>query len=183
MKLASIVFFALLLYAHVAFGVDKTLDLPLSALRAGELGPYGYSLLGAIALIGLVYVHSVKRLGEPDDEVDTRGFFLLLLIVAATPSNWPLHVASAIVMLASLYLYFATVFYRSGRSLFVLYLCIPLLLVIVTGFRSYGIWQKSMISSFVVAAALHQHMLKRGARAISDAAVIQPVSQAVKVQP
>ena len=82
------------------------------------------------------------------------------------PSEWPLHEASAIVLLASIYTYFAVVLYRAGRPLLMMiHLSVPLVLAIVTRFQSYGMWQKWMICYFILAAVVHHDVLKRGARA------------------
>ena len=52
-----------------------------------------------------------------------------------------------------------------------IHLCAPIVLAVVTGFESYGIWQKALISYFVVAGMIHHHvatrnMLGNAARAV-----------------
>jgi hypothetical protein len=51
MKLASLLFFALLIYVHQVCSPFEALDWPLSAFREGECEPLGYALFGAIALV------------------------------------------------------------------------------------------------------------------------------------
>jgi hypothetical protein len=171
MKLASLIFFGLLFYAHHVGGMYQPLAQPLSSFRYGEAGWLGYALICSLSWIGVVYAYDSKRFGDPDDDTDMRSFFVLLVIVAATPSGWALHDASAVVLLASLYAYFSIQLYRSGRlSMLVFHLCVPFVLVVATAFHSYGIWQKSLISYFVVAATVQHHLVKRGARASAVAA-------------
>jgi hypothetical protein len=51
-----------------------------------------------------------------------------------------------------------------------IHLCAPILLAVVTGFESYGIWQKSLISYFVVVSTFHHHLATREMRANAAAA-------------
>lgn len=170
MKLAAIIFFGLLIYAHQACGLDQPLYQPLCDFREGDLGVLGYALFCAIALVGALYTFDLKRLEDPSEAMNTLGFGVLLLIVVATPSGWPLHDASAIVLLTSIHIYFAVVLYRAGHPLLMMiHLSVPLVLGIATGFQSYGIWQKGMISYFIIAAVVHHDLLKRGARARAQA--------------
>jgi hypothetical protein len=48
--------------------------------------------------------------------------------------------------------------------LMLIHLCAPLVIAVVTGFESYGIWQKALISYFVVAATIHHHVAMRDMR-------------------
>src|SRR5881392_1661435 len=107
MKLASILFFALLVNMHRVCGFEASLGWPLSAFRYGDATLLGYSVLCALALVGAVYIFSLKRIGGFDQRIDPRGFFMMLVLVAATPSWWTLHEAGAIVLLAAVYAYFA----------------------------------------------------------------------------
>ncbi|HVT29649.1 MAG TPA: hypothetical protein VHE81_16650 [Lacipirellulaceae bacterium] len=161
MKLASALFFALLVYVHRVAGLAITWERPLSSFRSGEYGWLGYALFCVIAVIGLLYLWSIRRFGASNDDIDSRGFFIMLALVVATPSNWVLHEAAAAVMLGALYLYFATVFYRVSLPLFTAHLPVPCVLAIATGFHSYGSWQKLVITYYVIAAIVHAHMLKR----------------------
>ncbi len=172
MKLATLLFFVLLVYAHQVCGLSTSLEQPLSAFREGEFGALGYALFCAIGLIGVLCTFSLNRFGEPGQASNTMGFCVLLVIVAATPNGWSLHDASAIVLLVSIYAYFAMLLYRTNRRLMLLHLSVPLLLAVVSGFQSYGLWQKMLISYFVVAAMVHHHMLTRGAQAPAAVAII-----------
>jgi hypothetical protein len=166
MKLAAVIFFGLLVYVHQLYGVDQVLDQPLSAFRYGDRAVLGYALFCAIALVGVVHTWGIKRFEEPGESLNTTGFGVLLLIVVATPSWWTLHEASAIVLLTSVYTYFSVVLFRSRRYFWMaLHLSVPIVVAIATRFQSYGIWQKSIVCYFVVAAVIHHDVLKRGARA------------------
>jgi hypothetical protein len=86
----------------------------------------------------------------------------LLLIIIATPSSWSLHAASVIVLLSSIYLYFAVLLFRSGWMwLWSFHIAVPFVLGVATGFQHYGIWQKAIICYFFVAAAIHEDVIKR----------------------
>ncbi len=165
MKLATLFFFALLIYAHQVCGLSTSLEQSLSVFREGEFGSLGYALFCVIGLIGVLYTFSLNRFGEPGQASNTLGFGVLLLIVSATPIGWSLHDSSAIVLLVSIYAYFAILLHRSSRRLMLLHLSVPILLAGVIGFQSYGIWQKGLISYFVVAAMVHHHVVTRGAQA------------------
>jgi hypothetical protein len=170
MKLASLIFFVLLIYAHQLCGLYEPLGQPLCAFREGELPSLGYSLFCSIALIGVLYAFALRRLGQPGEAANTVGMGVLFLIVAATPARWTLHNASAFVLLTSIYAYFAILLHRSGRPLMMLvHLSVPLLLAVATGFQSYGLWQKCLIGYLVVAAMVHHHLVARSARASAAA--------------
>ncbi len=131
MKLAAVIFFALLVYVHQLYGVDQVLDQPLSAFRYGDRAVLGYVLFCAIALVGVVHTWGIKRFEEPGESLNTKGFGVLLLIVVATPSWWTLHEASAIVLLASVYTYFSVVLFRSRRYFWMaLHLSVPIVVAI-----------------------------------------------------
>ncbi len=165
MKLASLLFLVLLVYAHQVSDLYRPLEQPLSDFREGKFGLLGYALFCSIALICVLYTFGLNRFEEPGEATNPIGFGVLLLIVAATPCGWALHKASAIVLLASIYLYFSVELYRSGRPLLMLiHLSVPIVLAVVTRFQSYGLWQKALIVYFVVAATVHHDLVKRGAR-------------------
>lgn len=161
MKLASLLFFVLLVVAHQTYAFDGPLEQPLCSFREGAFGWLGYSLFGAIALVGGVYTVTLRRLGEPGEAANAVGASLLLLAVAATPAAWPLHRASAAVLLGSIYVHYA-ILLLSGRQLWLaVHLSVPILLAVGTGFQSYGLWQKGLICYLVVVALVHHHVVKR----------------------
>jgi hypothetical protein len=178
MKLAAVLFFVLLAYMHQVCGLVQSLHQPLSAFRYGEQRLLGYAVFCAIALVGAIYISSLRQFEEPAEVVDITSFGVLLAMVVITPSWWTLHEASAIVLLASVYAYFGVLLYRSQRYvLMVLHLLVPILLTVVTRFQSYGIWQKSTICYFIVALVIHQDILKRGSLA-RHAAIAETESKA-----
>ena len=163
MKLASLVFFALLIYVHQVCSPFEALAWPLSAFREGECEPLGYALFGAIGLVTAVYSVDLKRFNDPIEAVDTIGFGVLLLFVAVSPNRWMFHRASAFTLLGCAYVFFA-IHLRNNRPLLLIHLCAPILLAVVTGFESYGIWQKALISYFIVVATIHHHVATRDMR-------------------
>lgn len=175
MKLASLLFLALLMYVHHVCSPYEALDWPLSAFREGECEPLGYALFGAIALVTAVYSVDLKRFRDPIEAIDTIGFGVLLLWVAVSPNRWMFHRASAFTLLVCAYIFFA-IQLRKSRPLTLIHLCAPIVLGVVTGFGSYGIWQKSVIGYFIVVATIHHHVAMRdmrgnGARAVEAAEI------------
>ena len=89
----------------------------------------------------------------------------LLLIVVATPSWGGLHNLTALMLLFSMFAYYAVLLYRAGSRFFLaLHLAVPVLIAVAFHFQSYGIWQKALISYFVAAAVVHCHIATRAAR-------------------
>ena len=170
MKLASLLFFALLIFVHQVCSPHEALDWPLSAFREGECEPLGYSLFAAIGLVTAVYSMDLKRFRDPIEAIDTIGFGVLLLFVAVSPNRWMFHRASAFTLLGCAYVFFAMQF-RNNRPLMLMHLCAPMLLAVVTGFESYGIWQKALISYFVVVGTIHHHVATRDLRDSAAGAV------------
>lgn len=163
MKLAAAGFFALLFHVHQLCSPYEALNWPLSAFREGECEPLGYALFGAIALVTLVYSLDLKRFKDPIEAIDTIGFGVLLLFVAVSPNRWLFHRVSAFTLLGCAYVFFA-IHLRNNRPLMLLHLCAPFALAVATGFQSYGIWQKALISYFVVAGTIHHHVAMRDLR-------------------
>lgn len=160
MKFASLCFFALLAYVHYECSPHEALGWPLSAFREGACAPLGYMLFGAIGWLTAIYSVDLKRFDDPIETVDTIGFWLLLLTVALSPNRWMLHRVMAFSLLACAYGFFALQL-RHHRPTLLLHLCAPVLLAVLTGFESYGIWQKSLISYFIVVATIHHHVMTR----------------------
>ena len=170
MKLASLIFFALLFYVHHVCSAYEPLHWPLSAFRDGECGPLGYALYGAIALVTAVYSVDLKRFRDPIEAVDTIGFGMILLMAAFSPNRWMLHRGSAGLLLVCTYVFLAMEL-RNNRPLMYLHLSAPIALAALTGFESYGLWQKALISYFVVVATFHHHVAMREQRDPAVAAV------------
>ena len=160
MKLASLLFFALLIHVHQTCSPFEALYWPLSAFRDTECEPLGYALFGAIGLVTAVYSVNLGRFRDPIQATDTIGFGILLLLVAVSPNRWMFHRFVAFTLFGCAYLFFA-IQLRHNRPLMLIHLCAPLVLAVVTGFESYGIWQKGLISYFVVAATIHHHVATR----------------------
>jgi len=165
MKIAAIAFLALLIYAHVLGGVETMLPRPLSMFRDGEFAVLGNALFTVLALVGIVYTFDLWRLGRPTEAANAGFAIVVLLIVAATLSTGTLHNVGAFILLGSMFAYYAILLYRSSRPWMFVHLSVPILLAVAIGFRSYGIWQKALISYFVIAAVVHHHVVRRAARA------------------
>lgn len=158
MKLASLLFFALLIFVHQVCSPVEALDWPLSRFREGDCAPLGYALFGAIGLITVIYSVDLGRFRDPIETLDTIGFGVLLLMVAVSPNKWMLHRVVAFGLLGGAYVFFALQL-RHRRPLMLMHLCAPILFAVVTSFESYGIWQKVLISYFVAVATTHHHVM------------------------
>ncbi len=158
MKLASLLFFALLIFVHQVCSPPGALDWPLSAFREGECAPLGYALFGAIGLVTAIYSVDLGRFRDPIETLDTIGFGVLLLMVAVSPNKWIFHRVVAFGLLGGAYVFFALQL-RNHRPLMLMHLCAPILFAVLTRFESYGIWQKVLISYFVAAATIHHHVV------------------------
>jgi hypothetical protein len=176
MKAAALLFFALLIYVHQACDLHEPLGQPLCAFRDGETWRLGYAVFGAMALIGAIYTISLRRFGRPAETANTIGGGLLLLIVVLTPAPWALHGASTIVLLGSLYVHYGILLSEASCAWTVTHLSAPLALATVTGFQSYGLWQKGLICYFVVVAVVHHHFVKQRARGLrpTEAEILKP---------
>ena len=117
-----------------------------------------------------VYSLDLKRFRDPIEAIDTIGFGVLLLVAAVSPARWMLHRGSAGLLLVCAYIFLAMQLHRSHRPVMLLHLCAPLVLAVVTDFQ-YGIWQKALISYFVVVATVHHHVVTRDMRASAASAV------------
>jgi hypothetical protein len=168
MKLASLAFLIVLLAAHVAGDPCQLLGLPLSMFRDGHLGFFGATLFALLVGIGGLMIHTLIRLRLPGH----TGFFCLaagfLLLVALTPSGDGFHFFCSLVLFALLYVYYAVQLREAGIALLWAHLVIPAVLLLATNCHSYGLWQKSFIGYFLLAANVHYHLLS-GRRASNRA--------------
>jgi hypothetical protein len=161
MKLASLAFLWLLLYAHGEIETADPLALPLSMFRDGANGWLGYALFVLLLVIGGLYARALAR-SRKEAETSMAGCaVLLLLIVAVTASEGALHVLCSLVLLALLYGYCGAVLYHARSPWLLGHLAVPVLLALATGFQSYGAWQKCFIVYCVLAVAVHHHLLGR----------------------
>ena len=164
LKLASLLFFAQLVFVHHVCGAPASFDWPMSGFRDGECAPMGYVLFGALGLVLVVYSVDLGRFKDPSETVDTIGFGLLLLMVAISPNQSMFHRTFAFLVLGSAYVFFA-IQLRSNRALMAAHICAPAAIAVVLGkglgFESYAIWQKTLISYFVVVATVHHHFATR----------------------
>jgi hypothetical protein len=176
MKLAALFFVWLLVTAHQLCGLYQPLHQPMCSFRYGEFGAIGYGLFVAMGLLGLIYGLDMRRYGQPGEAANTVSFGIVLLIIGATPSEWPLHNAAAIVLMFCIVAYFALLLYRANSPLLWPHLAVPILIAIATGFQSYGLWQKSFICYIVLAAVVHHHLVKRAAR-LQPAPAIEALSK------
>jgi hypothetical protein len=162
--LSSLLFLALLSLAHLGGRPEELLAQPLSVFRDGELSLVGYQLFGLLAVIGGLEVAALARRGRTAEAAVTGLATALLVLVAITPTPHPAHEFSAFFLLFVMYAYFGCLLAPAGRLWTLLHLSAPLWLLLLTRFHSYGLWQKSCVVYFLLAANLQHHLPDRQAR-------------------
>jgi len=161
MKLASVSFFVLLLFAHAKGGLSGMIEQPLSLFRDGEQRWLGYTLFALLLLIGLLYTIALVR-SRQEGEAAVAGFaVLLLLFVVTTPSLGVFHSIGSLLLLGLLFGHFAVLLFQAESLWFFAHLAVPVTLAVVTLCHSYGIWQKGLISYFVVVVMIHYSTLSQ----------------------
>jgi hypothetical protein len=159
MKLVALLFLCVLGAAHLAGDPAELLARPLSMFRDGPLRPFGYALF-ALLLTATGLMIAAAWLRHPEHAAFFALAASLLVLVAVTPSQDTFHLLLSLLLLTALFGYFAVVLYRrAGGGWFVLHLSLPLLLVALTRCHSYGLWQKSLILYFLLAANVQHHLL------------------------
>jgi hypothetical protein len=173
-RIASAAFVLLLLGAHVTDDFDDRLALPLSQFRDGEQAWLGYLLFTALVVASVMYTRDLIRAGK-DEEALTAGLAAsLLMIVAVTPSLQGFHILSSLLLLVLLFGHYWWLLRNSGSPWIIVHLSAPLALAWLSGYHSYGLWQKCLIVYLVALANVRQHLL--GLAAASVAAASAPTS-------
>jgi hypothetical protein len=162
MKLAVTAFVVLLVGAHLAGDLDRIAGQPLSLFRDGEQARVGYALFALLLLVGGLYNFRLWRSGREAEGLLAGLAGAFLLAVAVTPSLDVIHNLISALLFLMLFAYFGALLYRTNIVAFILHLEVPLALVLATGCHSYGLWQKGFIVYLVLAAAIHEHVLRRG---------------------
>ena len=149
MRVATVFFMILLVVAHA--GDPDAVDRPLSLFR--ESSPIvGYLLFGLLALTGGLHLCTYYRLGLDRELCVPAGSLLLLGVVAATPSPDSLHTLAALLLLGLVFGWYAIRLYRVASPWLLLHLAAPVLALVLTEARSYGLWQKLVVVYFLLAA-------------------------------
>ena len=160
-KSASAAFVLLLLAAHGVGEFNRRLAQPLSMFRDGEQAWLGYVLFAALLLVNIWYTRDMIRLREEQDAIVAGLAALLLFIVAVTPSLDGFHVLSSFLLLLLLFGHYWRLLRDSGGPWVILHMSVPFALVLLSGFHSYGLWQKGLIVYLVALANLRHHELCR----------------------
>jgi hypothetical protein len=161
MKLTSLAFFVLLLFAHGVGDGDRLVPQPLSMLRDGPQGWVGFALFGLLLLVGLLYTAALARSRREAEAALSGLAALILLMVAVTPSGGSFHFQCSLALLLLLFAFFALLLYRAESFWLTAHLLVPAALALATGLQSYGLWQKAMIAYFVAVTVFHHHGLIR----------------------
>jgi hypothetical protein len=159
MKAATLAFlFALLLALGPGGNVDPY-HQPLSMFRDGPRWLLGYTLFALLALIGALMVVAFFTTGRHFDAgLFSLGAFLLA-IIAVTPSESGFHFLCSLALFFLLYAYYAVLLHWAVSAWRFVHWLMPLTLALVTGFQSYGLWQKVFIVYCVLAITVHHHLL------------------------
>jgi hypothetical protein len=165
MKPAVLAFLALLLYAHDTTGdPDRLVHQPLSMFRDGERWWLGYAMFAVLLLIGCLYTRALARAGGREAEtLITALAALLLLVVAATPSWEGFHLLCSLLLFALLFGYFAVLLHKAESPFLFAHLGVPFALALMTGWMSYGLWQKGFVAYLLLVTMAHHHSLVRQA--------------------
>ena len=167
MKLASLAFVTCLSLAHLEGDFAKTLSLPLSMIRDGESWWVGYLLFGLLLLIAGLMLNRLRRDDLAVDACLVGVVAAFLFLVAVTPSQDGFHNFGSFVVLAVLFGYYAAVLRGESAAWMFGHLAVPILLLFVTQFHSYGLWQKSLIVYFLLVINVHNWLLSRGGISLS----------------
>lgn len=159
MKLAALSFFLLLVYVHYMGDPECVAEQPLSLFRDDARGFFGYALFAALLLVSVLYIVALARSQREAEAIISAVAAVILLTVAVTPSMNGFHLFFSLLLFALLFSYYGVVLYRAQPILLMLHLIVPLALAFAVRFHSYGLWQKSFISYFVLLAVTHHHAL------------------------
>jgi hypothetical protein len=169
MKLVSLAFLMVLVVAHLAGDPAEGLGLPLSLFRDGAYRPFGCLLFALLLIVAWQMLRALHRAGLGGHACLLGVAAFVLLVVAVTPSTDALHLLCSFVVLALLFGYYAAVVGGAGRAWLWAHLAVPVLLLLLTGCHSYGLWQKSLIVYFLLAVNVQHHLLTRGPGALLTA--------------
>ena len=155
MKSATLLFLFSLGVAHGLSGDPSPIDLPLSMFRDDGRPILGFALFLQLLTIAALLLVRCFRYDRVLEGVLFTSAAFLLAVVAVTPSRHFMHEMCALLLLFGLYAYFALALYGRAAPLFFVHVLAPLLIGLLTGWRSYGVWQKGMIVYFACGAALY----------------------------
>ncbi|SRR5579885_1634903 len=152
MLIATALFVVLLVAVHLAD--PSAVDRPLSLFRDGPWPVAGYALFGLLLVIGGLHLRTYYRLARYGELVVPAAALGLLAVVTLTPSLDGGHAFAAFALMGLMFIYYAVRLYRAGSLWFFAHLAAPVLLIVATSCRSYGVWQKGFIVYFLLAANL-----------------------------
>jgi hypothetical protein len=169
MKLVSLIFLMLFLWAHTEGGRIVSIGRPLSMFRDDDRIVLGYAMFSALTLIGVVMIRAAVRLRREVDAFVFAVAGLLLIIVAATPSWDEFHGLCSALLIGLLYGFYAVVLRRSDSPWFYAHLAFPVAWLLAIRFHSYGLWQKGLILYFLLAVNVHHGVISTWSPSAKDA--------------
>lgn len=160
MRTASLTFLTLLALAHLGSDLRRQLSRPLSMFRDGDQAALGYALFATLFVVALLYCRALARARR---EVEAGGavfVVLLFVLVAVTPSTAGFHHLCSLLLLGTLFLYYALLLRASDSPWLLGHLAVPILLAMVTQLHSYGLWQKSLVVYFLMLANVRRALIR-----------------------
>ncbi len=159
---AAVLAFLLCLWAVLQeTGYPDPYHTPLSMFRDGPRWLLGYALFALLGLIGTLMAAALGRAGHTGGAGVFAAGVLLLAVIAVTPSADGFHLFCSLVLLLLLYGYYGALLHLAESCWRFVHWLMPLILLVGTGFLSYGLWQKAFIVYCVLTIALHHHRLGR----------------------
>ncbi len=158
LKIPSLAFLLCLALAH-AEGGALVASQPLSMLRDGDLARLGYLAFTCLLVVGLAQAYTLARAGRLVEMWFAVAATALLFLIAITPTGHPIHETAAFLLLGLLYAYYACLLLLVEGRWLALHLSVPVWVLLVTNFDSFGVWQKTMIVYFVLASNVQCHVL------------------------
>lgn len=156
MRLASVAFFLILAGLHLRDFSEGTLEMPLSMFRDGPSRAWGFTMFGLLAFIGLKWIWTLARTCRISELIAVTPGLLLLGFVALTDSEDGWHLFASFVLLGWLLLFFAAKLWEEESWLLYPHLFMPVAIALTIQFHSFGLWQKTLITYFVLAINVHE---------------------------
>lgn len=163
-RFLSLVFVALLVYAHTLGTTACLLEQPLSVFRDYPEPRIGYLLFGVLVLLGAVHLRAATRACQQADAAALRLALALLIVVAVTPSFGIIHILSSLLLFLLLFGYYAILLRVAKSNWRFVHTAALLVCLLGAALHSYGFWQKCFVVYLVVIGLQCREVAVRRAR-------------------
>ena len=161
MKLASMSFLSFFVYSHFIGSLRENLTRPLSTFREGHTLLIGYLMFALLLVISGFMLLKTARLQRSEDVSVFGTTTFLLLVITVTPSDNDIHILCSIFLFLTLFIYYCIILSEFGRVWLSMNLAIPFVILVLTGVRSYGLWQKSYILYLLLVINMQYHLISK----------------------